>query len=95
MAWIYIMANRKFGVTYVGATTDLIRRAWEHKTNAVPSFTSTHQCHLLVYFEEHQSINLAMQREHNVKHWVRAWKDQLIEDFNPEWDDLYPGIAPG
>ena len=51
--------------------------------------------HLLVYFEQHQDIHRAMQREHNIKHWPRTWKDQLIEAGNPEWDDLYLSIAPG
>lgn len=95
MAWVYFMANRKHGTIYVGATNDLVRRAWEHKGDLVPSFTRRYQCHLLVYYEEHQNIYRAMQREHNIKHWVRAWKVALIERDNPEWDDLYFGIAPG
>lgn len=94
-AWVYIMANRKFGAIYVGATNNLVRRVWEHKSDLVPSFTRKHQCHLLVHFEEHQSMYLALQRERNVKHYVRAWKDALIERGNPEWDDLYWQIAPG
>jgi putative endonuclease len=95
MAWVYIMANRKYGAIYVGATNDVVRRAWEHRNDVVPSFTRRYQCHLLVYYEEHQDIYRAMQRERNIKHWVRAWKDALIEGMNPEWDDLYFGIAPG
>jgi putative endonuclease len=59
MAWVYIMANRKFGVVYVGATNDLVRRVWEHKNDLVPSFTKTHRCHLLVYYEQHQDIHRA------------------------------------
>ena len=94
-AWVYIMANRKFGTVYVGATGDLIRRVWEHKNEVVPGFTKEHHCHLLVYFEEHQNMHRAMQREHNIKHWVRAWKDELIEKDNPEWDDLYFGLGIG
>jgi putative endonuclease len=93
--WVYIMANRKFGTTYVGATSDLVWRVWEHKNDLVPSFTRTHRCHLLVYFEEQQDMYWALQRERNLKHWVRAWKDALIEKNNPEWDDLYWQIAPG
>jgi len=73
MAWVYIMANRRFGTVYVGATNNLIRRVWEHKNDVVPSFTREHQCHLLVWFEKHQNIYNAMQREHNIKHWQRAW----------------------
>ena len=89
------MANRKFGTLYVGATNNLVRRIWEHRNDVVLGFTRTHQCHLLVWFEEHQNIYNAMQREHNVKHWRRAWKVSLIEERNPEWDDLYFQIAPG
>lgn len=70
MAWVYIMANRQFGTTYVGATNNLVRRAWEHKSNVVPGFTRTHGCHHLVWFEQHQTIYNAMQREHNIKHWI-------------------------
>lgn len=89
------MANRRFGTIYVGATGNLLRRVWEHRNDVAPGFTRTHGCHLLVWFEEHQTIYWAMQREHNIKHWLRAWKDALIEKDNPEWDDLYPHIAPG
>ena len=95
MAWVYFMANRRRGTIYVGATNDLVRRTWEHKGAFVPSFTNRYRCHLLVYYEEHQDIYWAMQREHNIKHWIRAWKVELIEKDNPEWDDLYFSIAPG
>jgi putative endonuclease len=95
MAWVYIMTNRKFGVPYIGATTDLVRRVWEHKNEVVPGFTQRYHLHLLVYFEEHQTIYNAMQREHTMKHWKSDWKVALIEKDNPEWDDLYFQIAPG
>jgi putative endonuclease len=95
MAWVYIMANRRRGTTYVGATSNLVRRVWEHKNEVVPSFTRRYQCHALVYFEEHQDMYRALQREHNIKHWVKIWKFELIEAANPEWDDLYSGIAGG
>lgn len=95
MAWVYIMANRKFGPIYVGATTDLPRRVWEHRNEVVSGYTKDYHCHLLVYFEEHQDMYQAMQRERNLKHWVRDWKIALIEKTNPEWDDLYFGIAAG
>ncbi len=72
----------------MGATSDLIRRVWEHRNDVVPGFTRDHGCHLLVYFEEHQDMYRALQRERNAKHWVRAWKVALIEEANPEWDDL-------
>ena len=94
-AWVYIMTNRKFGTPYIGATTDLLRRVWEHKNEIVPSFTAEYHLHLLVYFEEHQDMYRALQRERTMKHWGRAWKVALIEQTNPEWDDLYPSIAGG
>lgn len=93
MAWVYIMANRRFGVTYVGATSNLLRRVWQHKQDVMPGFTRDHQCHLLVWFEEQQNMYRALQRERNIKHWVKGWKVELIEKTNPEWDDLYFTIA--
>lgn len=95
MAWVYIMANRRFGPIYVGATTNLLRRVWQHKNDVLPGFTREHDCHLLVWFEEQQNMYRALQREHNIKHWIRDWKVALIEKDNPEWDDLYFGIAGG
>jgi putative endonuclease len=95
MAWVYILTNRKFGTLYIGATSNLVQRIWQHKSDAVPSFTRQHQLHSLVHFEEHQTIFHAMQRERTMKHWPRAWKVALIERDNPEWDDLYWSIAPG
>ena len=91
-AWVYIMANRKFGTIYVGSTTNLVQRVWQHRNEFVPSFTRKYHCHLLVYAEEFDDIVGAMQRERNIKHWVRSWKNDLIEKTNPEWDDLYPLI---
>jgi len=95
MAWVYILSNRKFGTLYIGATTDLIQRVWQHKNEVVPAFTKRYHLHRLVYFEEHGTIYNAMQRERTMKHWPAAWKVALIEKGNPEWDDLYWGIAPG
>jgi putative endonuclease len=95
MAWVYIMAQRRFGPIYVGATTNLLQRVWQHKNDVLPGFVRDHQCHLLVWFEEQQNMYWALQRERNIKHWVRQWKNELIEAGNPEWDDLYLGIAQG
>ena len=95
MAWVYIMAQRRFGPIYVGATTNLLQRVWQHKNDVLPGFARDHQCHLLVWFEEQQNMYWALQRERNIKHWVRQWKNELIEAGNPEWDDLYLGIAQG
>lgn len=92
-AWTYILASRRNGTLYIGATTNLVRRVWEHRQGAVPGFTSAYGVFQLVWFEEQQNIFRAMQREHTMKHWKPAWKIALIEESNPEWEDLYPTIA--
>ncbi len=92
-AWLYIMTNRKNGTLYVGVTTDLPRRAWEHREGVVVGFTKTYGLKRLVYFEFHDDLRNARQRESNVKHWPRAWKIRLIHQDNPNWDDLYERLA--
>ncbi|MEQ1900614.1 MAG: GIY-YIG nuclease family protein [Devosia sp.] len=89
---VYFMANKKRGTIYVGVTSNLPRRAWEHKEGIVPGFTKTYGLHDLVYYEAHDTIVGAIQREHNIKHWPRRWKIELIETLNPDWDDLYPTL---
>ena len=91
--YVYIMANRKYGTLYVGVTNDIIRRVWEHREGLVAGFTKTYGLKLLVYYEEFDSISDAIHREKRLKHWKRAWKVELIEAMNPEWDDLYSGLA--
>ena len=91
--WVYIMTNRANGTLYVGVTSDLVRRAHEHRTGAIPGFTKRYGLKKLVYFEEHENIYLAIQREHNMKHWSRTWKVRLILRENPQWRDLFPEIA--
>lgn len=91
--FVYFMSNRRGGTIYVGVTNDLIRRVHEHRTNSVAGFTSRYNLHRLVYFEQHQSIATAIQREKSIKRWMRQWKINVIEEFNPEWDDLYQTIA--
>ena len=88
-AWVYIMTNRKNGTLYVGVTSDLPRRAFEHRTGAVSGFTQRHGLKLLVYAEPHNTVPLAIQREKTMKSWPRAWKVRLINQHNPNWDDLY------
>lgn len=92
---VYIMTNRKDGTLYVGVTSDLVKRVYEHRSGSVPGFTQRYKLKKLVYFEEHETAQLAIQREKNVKHWPREWKVDLIESGNPDWDDLYDGIAGG
>ena len=91
--YVYIMTNRKDGTLYVGVTSDLIRRVYEHRSKAVPGFTNRYNLDKLVYFEQHVEPRSAIQREKNVKHWSRAWKIEMIEECNPDWRDLYEDIA--
>ncbi len=86
------MASERNGTLYIGVTNDLIRRVYEHKTDAVPSFTSRYQLHHLVWYEHAVEIRSAIQREKQLKNWKRDWKIQLIEQANPYWHDLYPAL---
>ena len=89
MYFVYIMASQKNGTLYVGVTNDLIRRGFEHRAGSVASFTKRYDVKDLVYFEEHDEPQNAIQREKNIKHWSRAWKLALIERQNPDWQDLF------
>ncbi|WP_066776198.1 GIY-YIG nuclease family protein [Sphingomonas sp. CCH5-D11] len=91
--FVYIMANRRNGTIYIGVTSDLAKRAWEHRNGIVPGFTKKYDCHLLVWYEAYDSIEAARQRELQMKEWKRAWKAREIEGLNPDWDDLYERIA--
>jgi putative endonuclease len=83
------MTNRPNGTLYVGVTSDIARRAWEHREGVVEGFTKQYGLKRLVYVERHEDIVSAIQREKNLKHWSRAWKVKLILAANPTWDDLY------
>jgi len=87
--WIYIVTNQPDGTLYVGVTSNIARRAWEHREGVVEGFTKRHGLKRLVYIERHEDIESAIQREKAIKHWSRAWKVQLIHKINPDWDDLY------
>ena len=91
--WVYIMTNRPNGTLYVGCTTDLARRVWEHREGVAEGFTKRYGLKRLVYAEWHDNILVAKQRELNIKHWSRAWKVRLILKNNLSWDDLYDSIA--
>ena len=92
MPFVYILASKRNGTLYIGVTKDLVRRVYEHKTDAVPGFTSRHEVHNLVWYEQTDSILSAIQREKQMKAWKRDWKIKLIEQINPYWHDLYPGL---
>lgn len=87
--YVYILASRKNGTLYIGVTNDLIGRVYEHKNDCVEGFTKKYQVHMLIYHEYTSDINSALLREKQLKKWKREWKIKLIEQFNPEWEDLY------
>jgi putative endonuclease len=92
---VYILASRIGGTLYTGVTNDLVRRVYEHRGKFVRGFTKKYGVHRLVYFEQFSNVEAAIRREKRLKKWNRSWKIQLIEQANPNWDDLYAGIAAG
>jgi len=91
--YTYILASKPNGTLYTGSTNNLVRRIWEHRKDLQPSFTKKYGIHRLVWFEEHATIEEAARREKRIKHWLRAWKTDLIERTNPDWRDLWANIA--
>ncbi|MGH8494751.1 MAG: GIY-YIG nuclease family protein [Gammaproteobacteria bacterium] len=86
---VYILASGRNGTLYIGVTSDLVKRVWEHKNDFVPGFTRRYKVHNLVWYELHGTMYSAISREKAIKEWKRAWKLALIEERNPEWRDLY------
>lgn len=91
--YVYILASKRHGTLYIGVTSDLVKRTWEHKQEIVEGFTSKYGVKTLVYYEVHESPETAITREKQIKKWKRAWKIRLIEKENPHWDDLYDRIS--
>ena len=91
-AYVYILASKRNGTLYIGITTDLVKRVYEHKHDLVDGFTKKYKVHYLVYFEEHEDIRQAITREKQIKKWKRKWKLELIEKDNPNWRDLYDEV---
>ena len=89
---VYILASKYNGTLYIGVTSNLVKRIWQHKNNVVEGFTYKYNVHLLVYFEQYDSIVDALVREKQLKTWQRSWKIKLIEQKNPQWRDLYAEI---
>lgn len=87
--YVYILASKRNGTLYTGSTDDLARRIWQHKEKAFDGFTSQYGVDRLVWCEPHDSREAAFTRERQIKEWRRAWKIELIEKENSEWDDLY------
>ena len=89
---VYILSNKRNGTLYIGVTSNLIQRIWQHKNNLAPGFSQRYNLHDLVYFEVFESMETAIQYEKRLKKWNRQWKIELIEEKNPDWNDLYPNI---
>jgi len=90
---VYILASQRIGTLYVGVTSNLPARVWQHRNDLVDGFSREHGTHLLVYFEMHGTIIAAITREKQIKEWKRLWKLRLIESLNPEWRDLFGEIC--
>jgi len=90
--YVYIMASGRNGTLYIGVTNNIARRVYEHKTHAVPGFTSKYNVDKLVYYERFDDINMAITHEKRLKRYNRNWKKDLIERYNPEWKDLYDDL---
>ena len=89
---VYLLASKRNGTLYIGVTSNLPARIWQHKNDQVEGFTKQYQVHQLVYFEIHEEMASAIQREKQLKKWRRQWKLELIEKGNPDWKDLYNDI---
>jgi putative endonuclease len=91
--YVYLLASKKHGTLYLGVTNDIVRRGHEHKLKAADGFTSRYGVDKLVWFETYDDVTTAITREKELKKWRRDWKIRLIEEQNPEWTDLLPGIS--
>jgi putative endonuclease len=89
---VYLLASGRNGTLYVGVTSNLVARVWQHRNEVVDGFTRRYHVHSLVWFERHETMVSAIQREKAIKAWKRAWKLELIEGLNPDWRDLYPDL---
>ena len=90
---VYVMASGTNGTLYIGVTSQLLQRVFQHRTDMIKGFTSRYKVHRLVWFEPHETMESAISREKQLKKWNRAWKLQLIHERNPEWEDLYPQLV--
>ncbi len=90
---VYIMASGRHGTIYIGVTSDLVRRVYEHREGLIAGFSKKYGCKVLVWYEAFDLMTDAIQREKTLKHWVRAWKVNLIERENPYWNDLYESLV--
>jgi putative endonuclease len=91
--YVYLLASKRSGTLYIGVTSGLIRRVFEHKNDLIEGFTKKYRIHNLVYFETTDDVNSAIKREKQLKKWKRSWKIELIEKNNHSWQDLYPMLV--
>jgi putative endonuclease len=91
-SYVYIMASDRYGTLYIGVTSDLVKRVWEHKEGAADGFTKKYGVKQLVWYETHEDMLAAITREKQLKKWNRGWKVNLIQEKNPDWQDLYDDI---
>lgn len=90
---VYILASDRNGTLYIGVTSNLLARVWQHKNNQVKGFTKKYKVHHLVWYEPHENMESAIAREKALKYWQRQWKIRIIELFNPDWKDLYDELT--
>jgi putative endonuclease len=88
-----MMASGRNGTLYIGVTSNLITRVWQHRNNAIDGFTQKNKVHQLIWYEPHENMESAISREKALKKWNRIWKLRLIEQYNPEWQDLYEQLT--
>lgn len=91
--WLYIVASKRNGTLYLGVTSNLPQRIWQHREGLIDGFSKTYGCTMLVWSHEFSNLHDARAREWQMKKWKRAWKIELIETDNPQWRDLYPDIS--
>jgi putative endonuclease len=89
---VYMLASQRNGTLYIGVTSDLIQRVWQHKEGLADGFTKTYDVKMLVWYEQHETMESAISKEKAMKKWLREWKLKTIEQTNPDWNDLWPEI---
>ena len=90
---VYLLASKQNGTIFTGVTSNLIKRGWAHKNNQVEGFSSQYDVHTLVWYEPHETMESAVQREKTIKNWKRIWKLHIIEENSPHWQDLYQDLV--
>ena len=86
---VYLLTSKRNGTLYIGVTSDLVKRIWEHRNDLVEGFTKRYRIHHLVWYELHPTMELALRGKKQIKEWKRVWKLALMEKMNPDWQDLY------